>query len=83
MSVQQTSVEAYLDNKFMARRQHHMIMEALAVYGPMYDEQISWRTGIQYSAVNPRRGELLRMGYVKQVGFTKNHKGKKVMLWGV
>ena len=82
-NMQQTSLEAFRERRKLGMRgQYRLIVETLS-NEELSDESIANRTGLQYSTVNPRRGELVKMGIVKHRGYTRNERGKTVMVWGV
>lgn len=60
------------------------ILELLAEAGPLTDEQIAERLGMEANTVRPRRGELVKAGMVRAVdeeGRTRT--GSKATRWGV
>ena len=59
------------------------VLELLAEAGPLTDEQIADRLGMEPNTVRPRRGELVRDGLVVAVddqGRTRT--GSKATRWG-
>ena len=60
------------------------ILELLTAAGPLTDEQIAERLGMEPNTVRPRRGELVRAGLVQAVdeeGRTRT--GSRATRWGV
>ena len=59
------------------------ILELLTAAGPLTDEQIAERLGMEPNTVRPRRGELVRAGLVQAVdeeGRTRT--GSRATRWG-
>lgn len=76
MSVAQTSIEAHSDGQQSGRfaNQRVQISLALRVAGtPMTRREISQVTKIEPGAVAGRVNELIKIGYLKQVGRRKCH----------
>jgi hypothetical protein len=60
------------------------VLELLTAAGPLTDEAIAERLGMEANTVRPRRGELVRAGLVQAVdeeGRTRT--GSRATRWGV
>ena len=59
------------------------IFNLLAEAGPLTDEQIAERLGMEPNTVRPRRGELVRAGMVRAVDDAgRTRTGSKATRWG-
>lgn len=58
------------------------ILAALAEHGPLTDEEIVERTGLEANTARPRRVELVRAGLVKAVGEGRTRGGNRAARWG-
>jgi hypothetical protein len=68
-------------------RRHALREEVLGLLlreGPMTDEEMQRKTGMNPSTQRPRRVELLRLGLVKATGETRRTaSGRRAAVWGV
>lgn len=59
-----------------------ILLRILRLEGPRTDEQLQERTGMNPSTERPRRGELVRLGLVRNTGQVElTHSGRKATVW--
>lgn len=59
------------------------VLECIREHGPLTDEEIQQRTGMNPSTQRPRRIELMRAGLIVEAGVKPTASGRKAVAWGV
>ena len=83
----QTSKPAYEQAKLSIAESQSKVLEAIKhlcrvmPYRRCNDKDIQGHLGWDINRITPRRGELVEMGKVKDVGKFKNNSGKLVTYW--
>jgi hypothetical protein len=81
----QTSIEAAAAIEPRRTELHAKVLQAIAEYGPMTDEELEdledfW--GYGPSTIRKRRSELYQQGALVIVGERVNSRHKKMLVWG-
>ena len=83
--VRQTSLETYaqLQEECLLSPMRQKVYNHIKHAGIVTDSQISTGTMLPINCVTPRRGELVRLGLIKNVGITHSVSGRPTIQWSV
>lgn len=82
MTIQQTSIMAYIELKPKLGEKQTIIYKTIQKYPDVSDHEIERITNLRISTITARRNELETMGLIQNHGTKKDRKtGKTVMKW--
>ena len=78
--IRQTSLMAYSEVKRVVGVRQQLVLSAILSLGVATDKQLAKFLQWPINCVTPRRGELVKLGRVKELG-TVDQDGRSVMVW--
>ena len=82
MIVRDTSIEAYLDLKYLNKKQQ-VVHDTIRAIEPCTDQQIADSLGWPINRVTPRRGELEKKDIIIDAGKVRGPSGRYAHVWRI